>query len=139
VIFGLDESYEGVVTIDAGSHPLAIEQGAHSAVVRVFRGVTSHVIALEVCLDDSFCFDVQRSLTVPRARPLLRGSVMIGEHRVRVGARAVHPAERSFDLFAGNGRDLARVGSLRLGQRIVVEGESAARDGWGFALMKAAA
>lgn len=133
------ESYDGVVIIEAGAHPLACEGGTHSAVVRVFRGVASHhVMGLEVCLDDNFAFEVHRPITARRSRPLLRGHVNANGERIQIGARARDDHERSFDLYAGVGRDLTIIGSLRLGQRVVLEA-GAAREPWAFGLSRAAA
>lgn len=140
-MLGGHEAYDAVVTIDKGVHPLAFEGGTHAAIVRVYRGIaSSHVMGLDVCLDDSFSFDVHRPLTARRARPLLRGHVVTADGaRVHVGARARDEHERSFDLLAGVGREMTVVGSIRLGQRVVVEGEAArSRDSWSFGLVKAA-
>ena len=136
------ETYDAVVTIEGGDHPLRAETGTHSAIVRVFHRVASScVTGLDVLFDDAFAFDVHRPLTARRARPMLRGHVVnAAGNRISVGARARDDHERSFDLFAGVGREMVIVGSLRLGQRVAVAGETAAvRDGWTFGLSKAAA
>lgn len=136
------ESYDAVVTIEGGAHPLHWEKGTHAAVVQVFRGVaSSHVTGLDVSLDDSFEFDVHRPITARRARPILRGHVTDANGaRVYVGARARDDHERSYDLLAGVGRDMVVVGSLRLGQRVAVASRAASgRERWTFGLVRAAA
>lgn len=135
------EAYDGVAIIDGGAHPLAFARGTHAAIVHVYRGVTSgHVSGLEVCLDDALGFDVRRPLTARRSRPILRGHIDAPNgQRIQVGMRARDQHERSFDLLAGAGRELMVVGSLRFGQRIVIEGERVGRSLWPFAHAEAAA
>ena len=119
------ESYEGVVQFDNRSH---------AAIIRIERGlVSSHVVVLEVSLEDGSRLDLHRWLPT---RPLLRGHLLVeGGDRRPIAARARDEHERSFDLFV----DETVVGNVRLGQRIVLEGAPRTRDARGFGLAKAAA
>lgn len=104
-----------------------VEGVSHSAIVRVSCGLTGHVVALGVTLDDGFQFEVQRPLVPLGDRRLLRGA--------EIDARAVDEHERSFELLD---HDANIIGSLRLGQRVILDGEKG-REPRGFGLVRAAA
>ncbi len=111
------ESYDGVAVLG---------NETHAVVARLSYGITGHVVALDVTLDDGSTITARRTLTARGRRPMLRGTP--------ISARARDEHERSFDLFVDNGI----VGNVRLGQRVILEGETV-REGRAFGLVKAAA
>lgn len=138
------DPYDGVIVVDAGDHPLQFLVGAHPVIARVSHGVSSHVSALDVCVNDNgaaFEFVVRRPLASRRARPVLRGHVVLPSgDRITLGARARDERERSFDLLVARADGLETVGSIRLGQRVVIEGErTQRRERWALLTPQAAA
>ncbi len=144
-----NEAYDAVVVIDAGAHALEFLCGTHTAVVRLSHGLAgSHVVGLHACVYDggdspSYEFSLRRPIVELLGAPgELRGRVATpADGRVRLAARARGDAARSFELLASSpGEAMRTVGSLRLGQRVLLDGARLERrDLWSFLIPRAAA